>query len=142
MKTNSTDYRIYRQICNILGIIYPFKESEITAKMKDFIYPEASFIEFHFKKKKDETLKIYRESLNKIRDSQSIIYYRILKQLGSNYIDKIITDICNKNVIPTEHHNMEINLHTFISVLYLSGYRGDVIENKLITFLQINSKER
>lgn len=136
MKASSTDYRIYKQICNILGIIYPFKESEITAKMKDFIYPEASFIEFHFRKQKDETLKIYRESLNKIRNSQSTIYYRILKKFGSDYIDQKITEICNKNVIPTEHHNMEINLHTFISVLYLSGYRGDVIEDKLIHFLQ------
>jgi hypothetical protein len=121
MKNSShTWYKIYKKLCKELDIEYPLQQKELCIR----INPIPNILEFNMRN-------ISKEELNNNREEMAIIYYNIMKQLGSIKFSELTESAFNNN----KFKDMKINLLTIISVLYLSGYKNDLLLNKAYNYI-------
>lgn len=123
-----TQYKIYKLLCNELGIMFPFKESELTTPVN----PIPNTLEFDIKNAKD---KMSRDEIETRRLHRAKAYYSVYKDLGSEKFEELNKKKANFNLKSSEHPDRYVNLHTIISILFLSGYRGKELVKKSIDYL-------
>ena len=130
-----TAYKIYKKICNDLNILFPFKESEISVHSS-----MTNSLEFR-KRISKKTSNDGNSSIklsNYLDDTKkSFIYYKIYRKIGEAEIDKIHNILNNLYSSPKNHPDKLVDLHTIISILYLSGYRGDSLISKIDDYIKI-----
>ncbi len=117
-----TQYKIYRHICNELNILFPLKESEIVT----LVNPIPNTLEFQ--NKEDRKNLTYTDYNNRLTE-RAMLYYKVCKIVGTEKIEKFTKENSTFKLRSSEHPDRKVNLHTVISVLYLSGFR----DNDLIT---------
>lgn len=127
-----TWFKIYRRLCTELEILYPFKQQEMTVPVN----PIPNSLEFQLRNfKKTSSYDEYRNNLN----HRAFAYYKICKQLGFDKVEELSENIETFKLKCTEHPDRYVNLHTVISVLYLSGFRDDELVRRSIKYLQGNN---
>lgn len=124
-----TQYKIYRQLCNELGIMFPLKESELTTPVN----PIPNTLEFDIKNAKE---KMSRGEIENRRTERAMTYYAVYKQLGDKEFEKLTASKETFKLKASEHSNRYVNLHTVISVLYLSGFRGSDLIQRSVDYLK------
>lgn len=123
-KKYRTAFQIYKQITKELGLLFPYKEQDITIRKN----PIPNNLEFHVKG-------ISKEELSDNMDEISRSYYQIFKKIGE---DKFYE--CHDNN-PTfcqtirEYPDRKVNISTVLSILYLSGFRDNELYNRGINYL-------
>lgn len=125
-----TAYKIYRRICLELGIMFPLKEQEMSVPINKHI----NTLEYQLKipRSIDKEKKIY---INNEKEEKAIAYYKICRNIGSDTVDELSQNKETFKLRASEYPDRAVNLHTVISVLYLSGYRGDELVLKSTNYL-------
>ena len=127
-----TWFKIYRRLCDELGIIFPLQQKQLTVP----INPIPNSLEFQLRNfKKLTDYNSYRSNLNE----RAFAYYKICKILGFDKVDELSESIDTFKLKSSEHPDRYVNLHTVISVLYLSGFRDDELVRRSIKYLQGNN---
>lgn len=124
-----TQYKIYKLLSKELGILFPLKESEITTP----INPIPNTLEFDIKNIKS---KISRNEIESRRLHRAKAYYTVYKQLGSDKFEELSSSKDTFKLKSTEHPDRYVNLHTIISILFLSGFRGNELVKRSIDYLK------
>lgn len=117
-------YKIYRQLCTELEIIFPLKQSEICTR----INPIPNNLEFHKKN-------ISKKELNNNLDEISKTYYKIYKTIGEELFEKLNDENLIFQNRANEYPDRKVNISTVISSLYLSGYKGELLYQKSLKYL-------
>lgn len=123
-----TQYKIYKLLCNELGIMFPLKESELTTP----INPIPNTLEFDIKNAKE---KMSRDEIESRRLERAKAYYAVYRKLGGEKFEKLTANRDTFKLKSSEHPDRYVNLHTVVSVLYLSGYRGDELIRRSVDYL-------
>lgn len=126
MKTIN-QFKIYKILAQELGIMFPLKESELTTP----INPIPNTLEFDLKNFK----KLGRDEVESRRMDRTKAYYKVYKKLGSEEFEKLTNNKESFKIRSKEHSDRYVNLHTIISILYLSGFRDDELIDKSINYL-------
>ena len=119
-----TCYKIYKAICNDLGILFPLRESELVVRQN----PIPNNLEFY-------KSPISKEDLHKCLDDISKTYYKIFQEIGEDNFYNLheSNEIFNEH--PREYPDRNINISTVISILYVSGFRDNILYEKAKKYL-------
>lgn len=128
MSTEINQYKIYKILSQELGIMFPLKESELTTP----INPIPNTLEFDIKNIKG---KLSRDEIESRRLHRAKAYYKIYKKLGSDKFEELSSKKPNFKLKSKEHSDRYVNMHTIISILFLSGFRGDELVKRSIDYL-------
>lgn len=123
-----TQYKIYKLLAQELGIMFPLKESELTTP----INPIPNTLEFDIKNVKN---KMSRDEIESRRMDRAKAYYKVYKKLGSEKFEELSAKNINFKLKSKEHSDRYVNLHTIISILFLSGFREDELVKRSIDYL-------
>ena len=123
-----TQYKIYKLLSQELGIMFPLKESEITTP----INPIPNTLEFDIKNAKD---KLSRDEIESRRLLRAKAYYTIYNKHGEEKFEELTLKNNNFKLKSSEHPDRYVNLHTIISILFLSGFRGNELIKRSIDYL-------
>lgn len=123
-----TQYKIYKLLAQELGIMFPLKESELTTP----INPIPNTLEFDIKNAKN---KMSRDEIESRRMDRAKAYYKVYKKLGSEKFEELSAKNINFKLKSKEHSDRYVNLHTIISILFLSGFREDELVKRSIDYL-------
>lgn len=118
-----TWYKIYRLLCMELNILYPLKQSELCVRVNSI----PNSLEFHKRNLSKITLS---DNLDELAD----VYYRLMKDIGFSKFCEISLPIFNYRC--KEYPDRIININTILSVLYLSGYKGDYLYDKCMCYIR------
>lgn len=124
MNKNPTAFNIYKRLTKELGLLFPLHESELVVRKN----PIPNNLEFHKKK-------INKEELNSALNEISSTYYKLFKDLGE---DKFYEYQEKKSIFseePREYPDRKINMSTVISILYVSGFTGDMLYKRAKKYL-------
>ena len=129
MVATMTWFKIYKQLCKELDIMFPLQQKELSVP----INPIPNSLEFQ---KRNATKLVSYEEYQASLYERAAIYYKICKMLGFD----VVEDLSGKNetfkLRSSEHPDRYVNLHTVISVLYLSGFKGSDLIQRSIDYLQ------
>lgn len=128
MSAELNQYKIYKILAQELGIMFPLKESELTTP----INPIPNTLEFDIKNIKN---KLSRDEIETRRLHRAKAYYAIYKKLGSDKFEELSSKKPNFKLKSKEHSDRYVNMHTIISILFLSGFRGDELIKRSIDYL-------
>ena len=130
MSDRLTSFQIYKRICKDLGILFPLKESELVIRQN----PIPNNLEFHLKGINKKDLRISLDDISKI-------YYKIFKELGEDKFYNLHEEKLIFNEEPREYPDRKVNLSTVLSILYVSGFRNDILYERAKKFLLNNKGE-
>ena len=125
MKDGLTWYRIYRQLCSELDILFPLKQSELSPRQN----PIPANLEFHARN-------VGKKLVDQTQNDIAKIYYKLYRDLGEDEFLELHTqhDVFNQRCM--EFPDRKVNISTVISVLYMSGYRGNTLYQKSLDYLK------
>jgi hypothetical protein len=128
-----TAYKIYRRICNELGILFPLQEKELSVPVNQWI----NSLEFYPRHKGRIVTYDEKRHMSDVKNSIASAYYKICRDIGVEKVHDMTDEVATFSLHASEYPDRKISLHTVLSILYLSGYRDmDLVskgKNYLVT---------